>query len=117
MGNTDNIKEFAYHEALNDRDREVVDILRELCPDFSVYNYLKKFDMYKGSLFGGTNVYIKRNPNGEIGLVTTKSNTKTYNLEQFPYNFNSERDRNGTPEYGWSGEVLLQLVKYLQTFK
>lgn len=109
--------EFFYYEDLNEIDREIIDILRELCSDFMPYNYLKKYDLYKGSLFGGTNVYFKRGVDGRNGMITTKSNTRIYNLEQFPYNFNSERDRSGRPECGWSGTVLLDVVKYLRSFK
>ena len=108
---------FLYHDSLSKMDREIIDILRELCPDFAPYNYLKKYDLYKGALFGGTNVYFKRGVGNVNGMVTTKTNTRVYRLDEFSYNFASECDRNGSPERGWSGETLLSLVKYLQGFK
>lgn len=111
-----NVQEFNYYPFLDNNDRIAVDMLRNLCPDFAPYGFLKKFDLYKGSLFGGTNVYYKSGENGTRGLITTKTNIKRYGLDKFPYNFQSERDRNGKPEYGWSGEVLLDLLKHLQLF-
>ena len=105
--------DFFYYDFLGKTEKEIVDILKKLCPDFAPYNYLKKYDLYKGSLFGGTNIYLKRGTNGNIGLVTTKTNIKLFNLDQYPYNFQSECDRNGKPEFGWTGKELLDLVKYL----
>lgn len=100
----------------NKYEQEILEIMEAICPDFAPYNFLKKYDLYKGSLFGGTNMYYKIGKDGVRGMVTTKRNVKLYGLDKFPYNFETERDRNGTPEYGWSGEVLLELMKHLKTF-
>lgn len=95
-------------------DIRILEILKDICPDFAPYNYLKKYDLYKGSLFGGTNVYVKKGTLNEIGMVTTKTNIKKYNLDKYPYNFTSACDRNGSPEYGWTGDVLIELLKELK---
>ena len=107
---------FFFYDFLCEHDREILNIIRELCPDFAPYNYLKKYDLYKGSLFGKTNIYFKRGVNGDLGMITTKTNIRMYELEQFPYNFQSQGNRNGKVEQGWSGEVLLSVVKHLQSF-
>ena len=110
------MSDFFYYEFLSETDCKIVDLLRDLCPDFVPYNYLK-CDLYKGALWGGTNVYFKRGTNGDFGMVTTKTNIRLYNLGRFPFNFQSEGNRNGKSEQGWSGEVLLDLVKHLHSLK
>ena len=104
--------EFFYYDFLSPEDRESIDLLRVLCPDFANYQFLK-CDLYKGSLFGGTNVYFKMGANGQRGMVTTKSNIKLYNLSDYPYNFMTESDRNGSVEKGWTGEVLQSMLNDL----
>ena len=67
-------------DEFSDVDSKILKILSSLCPDFAPYNYLKKYDLFKGSLFGGTNIYFKKGENGSTGMVTTKTNIKLYNL-------------------------------------
>ena len=75
-----------------------------MCPDFAPYHALKN-DLYKGSLFGGTNLYYKTGENGTRGMVTTKRNVAKYKLDQFPRNFKTSNAINRQPETGWSGTV------------
>ena len=95
-------------------EMKILTLMQELCPDFAVYNFLKKYDLYKGSLFGGTNIYYKVGENNLRGMVTTKRNIRLYGLEKFTYNFQTCSDRKGTYQNGWSGETLLQLLIYLK---
>ena len=108
--------EFYYYEFLSPEDKECVDLLCELCPDFSNYHFLK-CDLYKGSLFGGANVYFKRGQDNNNGLVSTKRNIKLYKLDDYPYNFKTEAVGKGRLEYGWTGEVLLTMLKSLVKYK
>jgi predicted HNH restriction endonuclease len=95
-------------------EEKVLAILKLLCPDFAPYNFLKKYDLYKGSLFGGTNLYLKKGENDAIGMVTTQKNKKLYNLEKYPYNFKTISNHNGLVEYGWSGDILLEMLEELK---
>ena len=107
---------FYYYDFLTPLDREIINLLRELCPDFSNYDFTKH-DLYKGSLFGGTNIYFKRGENGQLGMVSTKKNIKLYKLTDYPYNFKTEAVKAGSTEYGWSGETLLTMLKELRKYK
>lgn len=99
---------------LDECEQEIIALMKELCPDFAPYNFLKKYDLYKGSLFGGTNMYYKIGVDNTRGMVTTKRNKSLYGLERFPVNFQTECDRNGNAEYGWSGDTLLELLKHIK---
>jgi len=92
----------------------IINMMADLCTDFAPYNFLAKSDLYKGSLFGGNNIYYKKGINNTNGMITSKSNIKKYNLNIFPTNFISQNDINGSIEYGWSGEVLVEVLKHLQ---
>ena len=50
-------------------------ILKDICPDFKEYNFLKT-DLYKCSLFGGANLYLKVGKDGRVGMVTGITNEK-----------------------------------------
>ena len=115
MKRTD-LGEFYYYDFLSPQDREIVDLLRELCPDFSNYGFLK-CDLYKGSLFGGTNIYFKKGDGNQLGMVSTKRNIKLYKLDDYPYNFKSEAVGKGNVEHGWAGDVLLSMLKDLLKYK
>ena len=102
-----------YEPKVGTTDYEILELLRKLCPDFAPYNYLKDIDLYKGSLLGGSNVYFKNGINRTKGMVTTKSNIKLYDLNRYPYNFQTISNHNDKSELGWSGSVLLTLLKDL----
>jgi len=95
-------------------EKEILGLLSELCPDFGKYKFLKS-DLYKGSLFGGWNVYYKKGKDGKVGMVTRIKNEKKYHLDRFPKNFESVAQFDGSlEETGWTGENLLNLLKYLK---
>ena len=103
-----------YHYCfLSVEDIEIVDLLNELCPDFTTYNFLK-CDLYKGSLLGGTNVYFKKGRENKCGMVATKTAVEHYSLYRYPYNFKTEGVGKGNDEQGWSGEILLSMLKDLK---
>ena len=106
------MEEFYYYDFLSSEDREIVDLLRRLCPDFANYSFLK-CDLYKGSLFGGTNIYFKKGKDGKLGMVSTKRNIKLYGLDTYPYNFETQSVGRGSVEFGWSGETLLRMLREL----
>ena len=111
-----NFVEFYYYDFLSPEDREIVDLLRELCPDFSNYDFLK-CDLYKGSLFGGTNVYFKRGEDDKLGMISSKRNIKLYKLDDYPYNFKSQAVGKDSVEHGWTGDVLLSMLKNLLKYR
>ena len=43
---------------MDNLEQDILLIMKEICPDFAPYHALKN-DLYKGSLFGGTNLYYK----------------------------------------------------------
>ena len=98
---------------MDNLEQDILLIRNELCPDFAPDHALKN-DLYKGSLFGGTNLYYKTGENGTKGMVTTKRNVAKYKLDQFPRNFKTSNAINRQPETGWSGTVLLDLLIYLK---
>lgn len=85
-------------------------ILKDICPDFKEYNFLKT-DLYKASLFGGANLYLKVGKDGRVGMVTGITNEKKYSLEKFEKNFETVSMSN--KETGWTGETLINLLIYL----
>ena len=76
-----------------------------------------KCDLYKGSLFGGTNIYFKKGENDKLGMVSSKRNIKLYKLDEYPYNFKSYAVGKDSIEYGWTGAVLLSMLKKLLSYK
>ena len=105
-----------YSHELSPIDKKIIELLYELCPDFQEYHFTKN-DLYKGSLFGGTNVYFKRGQNNTVGLVSTQRNIKLYNLDRYAYNFKTEAVGKGTVEHGWTGDILLTLLNDLLRYK
>lgn len=96
-------------------EEEILRLLAELCPDFSEYRFLEA-DRYKGSLFGKYNVYYKKGKNGLSGMVTGIRNEKKYGMNKFEKNFETVGNFDGSQvEYGWSGQNLLDLLKYLKS--
>ncbi|WP_348920452.1 hypothetical protein [Enterococcus rotai] len=96
---------------------QIIELMKNVCPDFDSYNFLET-DRYKGSLFGKFNVYYKIGSNKELGMITGKNNQKKYNLDQFKKNFTTTGGVDGTKvEEGWKGEILIELLKYLQGIK
>lgn len=93
---------------------EVLVLLNELCSDFAPYGFLK-YDRYKGKLLGGNNIYIKSNPNNELGMITGKRNYKKFGLDKFPTNFTTYTRFDGSDtEQGWTGDVLLEVLKHIK---
>ncbi|MEG2292611.1 MULTISPECIES: hypothetical protein [Carnobacterium] len=93
---------------------QVIELMKKICPDFSDYSFLKT-DRYKGSLYGGYNIYYKLGSNGELGMVTGKKNHEKYGLNDFDKNFKTTTKLNGSEEEeGWTGEVLLKVLKRIE---
>lgn len=92
---------------------QIIELMKRICPDFSEYSFLK-VDKYKGSLHGGYNIYYKRGCNGELGMVTGKRNHEKYGLDDFDKNFKTIAMLDGSEEEGWTGEVLLSVLKRIE---
>lgn len=95
---------------------EVYSLLKQLCPDFEEYHYLKH-DQYKGPLFGKYNIYIKTSSEDSsiLGIVTGKRNIEKYNLSKFVTNFETIGSLSGEKEKGWSGKVMNELLHHLKS--
>jgi len=92
---------------------EIIALLSKLCPDFSKYT-VKPNDRYKGSLFGGYNIYCKMDNEGNLGMITGKRNENNYNMNRFLKNFETIGGlHSNQEETGWTGQTLLDLLDYL----
>lgn len=99
---------------MTQRER-TIELMKELCPDFKEYHFLKN-DMYKGSLFGGYNMYYKKGINGLEGIVTGPKNIKTYKLDKFSFNFETGSNMSGSKrEKGWTGDIMIEVLEYLKS--
>jgi len=95
-------------------ENEILNLLADLCPDFSKYERMKN-ELYKGSLFGGCNIYYKLGTDGiTTGMVTGIRNEKKYLLGSFEKNFQTLDLHKGRIEEGWTGQTLLDLLNYLK---
>ena len=63
-------------------EKEIFDLLREICPDFEEYHFLKT-DLYKGKITGGYNLYYKKGKDGKEGMITGKRTRKSLDWISF----------------------------------
>lgn len=95
-------------------EKAIFDLLREICPDFAPYTFLKT-DLFKGKIIGAHNLYYKKGDNDTEGVIFMKRDIAKFNLDRFPYNFVTyTRMDKSQAEYGWTGEILLEILKHVK---
>ncbi|WP_339101934.1 hypothetical protein [Candidatus Enterococcus clewellii] len=100
----------------SENELHIIELMKGICKDFSEYNFLKT-DRYKGSLNdeNGYNIYYKFGSNDNLGMVTGKKNHEKYGLNAFKKNFKTTTRLDGSEEEeGWTGEVLVDVLKHIE---
>lgn len=102
------------------QDKQIIELLQELCPDFRQYKFLEN-DIGRGTLLGIFEVFWKSGDdfweykeNKKRGLIIPSDQAnKDLHLDIFKKNFVSV-NATDNPEEGWCEEPLLELLRYIK---
>lgn len=92
----------------------IYNLLKEICPDFSEYKFLKT-DLYKGKIIGGHNLYYKLGEDNKEGIILGKKDIEKFDLNKFRTNFITfnKFDRSDIQE-GWTGEEMIKVLNHIK---
>lgn len=95
-------------------DIRVYELLKEICPDFSEYKFLKT-DLYKGKIIDSHNLYYKTGEDGKEGIIIGKRDIAKFDLSNFPFNFRTyTRYDLSDLEEGWTGEEMIKVLEHIK---